>query len=211
MRESPRRIGAFVTDDTNERRHDQTWRVRERRLVLDADPWLRVWSEDLELPNGREVDEFFTIEMPDYVVVVAVTDDGLIVTERGYKHGARRICVSLPAGFVEPGEDPAEAARRELLEETGYCAQRWESLGSFINDGNRGSGEGHLYLARGARRVADPDSGDLETVSIELVSLNDLLAATRRGEVGDIPNAAAIGLAASQLLRETGSLPGQDC
>ncbi len=185
------------------------WRVRRRRLALQADPWLRVWSEDLELPDGRQVDEFFTIEMPDYVVVVALTPGG-VVTERGYKHGARRVCLSLPAGFVEPGEDPAQAARRELLEETGYQAEGWESLGSFINDGNRGSGRGHLFLARGAQHVAEPDSGDLESVTIALMSLHDLLEAAHRGEVGDIPNAAAIALAAARLLRETGPSGGLD-
>ena len=179
------------------------WRIRRRHLVLQADPWLRVWSEDLTLPDGREVTEFFNVEMPDYVVVVAVTADGQIVAERGYKHGPRRVCVSLPAGFVEPGEVPEEAARRELLEETGFSAGTWETLGSFINDGNHGCGTGHLYLARDARKVTDPDSGDLETVTIDLMSLDDLLEATYSGDVGDIPNAAVIGLAAVRLLRET--------
>ncbi len=181
------------TDDT------QGWRVRRRQQVLNADPWLRVWREDLELPDGREVDRFFTIEMPDYVVIVAITTADLILTLRGYKHGPRRICTSLPAGFVEPGEAPLDAARRELLEETGHAAERWESLGSFVNDGNRGGGSGHLFLARGARPVAEPNSGDLERVTVERVSLADLLRAAGNGDIGDIPNAAALGLAAARL------------
>lgn len=199
-----------MSEHTRERLLAEHWRIRRRLLVLRADPWLRVWSEDLELPGGRQVDEFFTVEMPDYVVVVAVATDGQIVTERGYKHGPRRVCVSLPAGFVEPGEDPAQAAQRELLEETGYQAAEWESLGSFMNDGNRGSGRGHLFLAYHARQVREPDSGDLELVTINLMSLDDLLEATRRGEVGDIPNVAAIGLAAARVPRGTASGTDRD-
>lgn len=177
----------------------QDWRVRRRQQVLNGDPWLRVWQEDLELPDGREVDRFFTIEMPDYVVIVATTTDGRILTLRGYKHGPRRVCTSLPAGFIEAGEAPLDAARRELLEETGYEAERWETLGRFVNDGNRGGGSGHLFLARGATPVAEPNSGDLEGATVELVSLSDLLHAAADGDIGDIPNAAALGLAAVRL------------
>jgi ADP-ribose pyrophosphatase len=177
----------------------QRWRVRQRQLVLNADPWLRVWREDLALPDGRDVDRFFTIEMPDYVVIVATTQDGRILTLRGYKHGPRRVCTSLPAGFIEAGEEPLDAARRELLEETGYQAERWETLGSFVNDGNRGGGSGHLFLARGARPVTAPHSGDLERATVELFSLAELLHAAAHGDIGDIPNAAALGLAAVRL------------
>jgi len=177
----------------------QDWYVRRSELVLNGDPWLRVWHEDLQLPDGREVDRFFTIEMPDYVVIVATTMDDRILTLRGYKHGPRRVCTSLPAGFIEAGEAPLDAARRELLEETGYEAERWEPLGSFVNDGNRGGGSGHLFLASGAGPVAEPNSGDLETAAVELFTLADLLQAARDGEIGDIPNAAALGLAAARL------------
>lgn len=177
----------------------QHWRLRQRQLVLNADPWLRVWREDLELPDGRDVDRFFTIEMPDYVVIVATTTDDRILTLRGYKHGPRRVCTSLPAGFIEAGEAPLDAARRELLEETGHQAERWETLGSFVSDGNRGGGSGHLFLARGARPVTEPQSGDLERVTVELFSLAELLHAAELGDIGDIPNAAALGLAAVRL------------
>lgn len=175
------------------------WHVRRRQQVLNADPWLRVWREDLELPDGRAVERFFTIEMPDYVVIVASTADNQILTLRGYKHGPRRICTSLPAGFIEAGEAPLDAARRELLEETGYMAAHWESLGSFVNDGNRGGGSGHLFLAREASVVTEPNSGDLENATVELCSLADLLLAAEHGDIGDIPNAAALGLAAVRL------------
>ncbi len=177
----------------------EDWTIRHRHLALDASPWLRVWREDLLLPDGREVDGFLNIEMRDYVVVVAITAEGAVVTERGYKHGPRRVCLSLPAGYIEQGEDPGDAARRELQEETGYVAERWEPLGAFTNDGNRGGGCGHLFLAREARLVSEPNSGDLEAVTIELLTFDTLLAAVSSGDVAVIANATAIALAVLRL------------
>jgi ADP-ribose pyrophosphatase len=111
------------------------------------------------------------------------------------------VCVNLPAGYLEPGEDSLEAAKRELLEETGYSANEWSFLGAFWEDGNRGCGRAHIYLATGAQRVAEPDSGDLEEMVIDLMTLPDLFEATRRGETPVLGIAAALGLAAEALRR----------
>ena len=175
------------------------WETLARREVLDRHPWLRVWSEDVRLPDGRVIADFSTLEMPDYAMVVALTDDNLVVAEHNYKHGPRRSGLHLPAGYLESGEDPLSAAQRELLEETGYTAADWTPLGSFAIDGNRGGGTGHFFLARSATRIAAPDAGDLEEIAVVLLPLDALLAATRNGEVNVLSVAAAIGLAAAAL------------
>jgi ADP-ribose pyrophosphatase len=177
----------------------RNWETTARREVLDRRPWLRVWSEDVRLPDGRVIADFSTIEMPDFVMVVALTEEGLVVAERNYKHGPRRVGLHLPAGYVEPGEDPLLAAQRELLEETDYAAAEWTPLGTFVNDGNRGSGSGFYFLARGAREAATPDAGDLEEIEVVLLPLATLLAATRTGEVAVLSTAAALGLAKASL------------
>jgi ADP-ribose pyrophosphatase len=177
------------------------WKTVARREVLDAHPWLSVWEEDLELPAGRRVEGYYTVEMPDYVVIVALTIDGHVVVERGYRHGPRRICLTLPAGYIEHGEEPLAAARRELLEETGYVADQWQALGSFTSNGNRGCGVAHMFLAQHARQVAEPDAGDLEEMVIELMSLPRLTQAVQQGEVAELAAAAAICLALSTQLR----------
>jgi ADP-ribose pyrophosphatase len=173
----------------------RNWETLSRRNVVDGHPWVRLWAEDVQLPDGRVVADYFTIEMPDYVIVVALTPEDRVVVERNYKHGPRRVCLNLPAGYVEHGEEPLAAARRELLEETGYAAEEWLALGGFTNDGNRGCGMGHLFLARRAQKVAEPDAGDLEEMEIDLMSLDEVLDAVRRGDVAVLSVAAAIGLA----------------
>lgn len=191
-----------MTDNDPSERHAERWRVRSRRLAFDAEPWLRVWHDDLLLPDGREVPGFLGLEMPDYAVVMAVTPDGRVVAERGYKHGPGRVCLTLPAGYINPGEEPLDAAQRELREETGFVAERWERLGAFTNDGNRGGGSGHLFLAHGARQTVEPDDGDLETIRVELLPLDSLLDDVTRGEFAMIANAAAIALALLHLAGE---------
>jgi ADP-ribose pyrophosphatase len=82
--------------------------------------------------------------MPDYVNVVAVTDACLFIMFRQTKYSVAGIALAPVAGYLEPGESPLSAARRELLEETGHETNDWTTLGSFAVDGNRGCGTGHL-------------------------------------------------------------------
>ena len=175
------------------------WKVRDSRALLSRPPWVDVEQETVELPDGRVVGDFYTVRLPDFAVVLALTPLREVVTLRHYRHGAGAVVLSLPAGHVDAGEDPGEAAARELLEESGYAAQRLEEMGRFIVDGNRGCGWCHCFLATGCWRVAEPAAQDLAEASVELApwdGLRDLLAA---GEFGELACAAAVGLGLLRL------------
>src|SRR5438445_2448374 len=171
------------------------WKMRTRRSELQRHPWLEVFRETVELPGGRLVDDFYTVEMQDFVVTAAFTVSGDVVVERLYRHGSRRVTWSLPAGYVHEGEEPLGSAMRELREETGYEADRWTAAGRFIVDGNRGCGWCHCFVAHGARRVGDPVSDDLADVEVSELAWDRLLELLAAGEVTDLAVAAAIGLA----------------
>jgi ADP-ribose diphosphatase len=128
-------------------------------------------------------------------VIVPFTADGQIVTIRSYKHGPRRVSLSLPAGLIDADEAPESAARRELVEETGYEAASWERIGSFVVESNYGLNIEHAFIARGANKVREPASGDLEEILVELHTPGEVLAAVRTGDVAQLSSAAAIGLA----------------
>ena len=91
-------------------------------------PWLTVRHDQVRLPDGRINPEFYVLEYPDWVNVIAITEDGMFVLERQYRHGLGKTCYEIPAGVIENGETPLEAAKRELQEETGYGEGEWETL-----------------------------------------------------------------------------------
>lgn len=178
---------------------------------MDASPRLRAWVDDVTLPDGREIDGYYQLWQPDYAVILpvlgALGKEPTCLTLRRYKHGVRRVNLGLPAGALEPGETPEEAARRELLEETGCTASKWMALSSYVVDGNRGLGRAHAFLALGVEKVQEPTVDDLEEIQIEFAGLADLEAALLDGEVATLGAAAgiAVGLLAlkSILSRES--------
>ncbi|MGF7176250.1 NUDIX hydrolase [Azospirillum doebereinerae] len=178
------------------------WTVLGSRDLLDASPYLKVRAETVELPDGRRVDSFYQVDQPDYALMFVETEDGHVVMLRTYKHGARRVSLTFPAGALAPGEDPLAAAKRELLEETGYESDDWTGLGAFVVQGNHRGCACHMFHARNARKVAEPDSGDLEEMRIELHSPNDLIDAAARGDYAFLPVIAMLGAVLLPGLRE---------
>ena len=185
------------------------WQVLKTSEVFSADPWLTLSVQQVRVPDGRVIDDYYQLSLPDFIVVFAETGKGEVIMIRQYKHGARRTSLTLPGGLVEKGEAPEAAAKRELLEETGYQADSWKSLGSYVVNGNLGCGQGHFFMAAGAKQVQEPASGDLETMEIELLTLERLAEALRSGEVMLLNHAAAIAMAmtaegASREVQQTG-------
>jgi ADP-ribose pyrophosphatase len=166
-----------------------------KKRVLDMGKYLVVENHSVELPDGRVIHDWPWIITPDYVNVVAVTNDGKFPVFRQTKYSIEGTTLAPVGGYLDPGEDPLTAAKRELLEETGYEAGDWTHLGSFAVDGNRGGGIANLYLARDARHVAEIDSDDVEEQELLLLSRSEMEAALDAGEFKLLPWATNIALA----------------
>jgi len=98
------------------------WKTLDSRYLI-RDPWMVLRADRCETERGVTVDPFYVQEPPDWVQIVAFDRDDRILLVQQYRHGAGVVSRELPCGKIEAGEDPAEAARRELLEETGCVAQ----------------------------------------------------------------------------------------
>jgi ADP-ribose pyrophosphatase len=101
--------------------------------------------------------------------------------------------------MLEPNETPIKAAKRELLEETGYEASDWVNLGSYILDPNRGIATMHLFLAFNAKRVAEPNSDDLEDQELLLLSRDEIENALKDGEFKILAWSAVVAMALNNL------------
>ena len=173
----------------------QPWKTLSRRTILNHSKYLAVEEHAVELPDGRVIPDWPWIITPDYVNVAAMDSDGRFLVFRQNKYGIDGTSFAPVGGYLEPGEDPLAAARRELLEETGYAADDWIDLGHYVVGGNRGIATGYLYLARGAARVADPDADDLEEMELLFLSRDEVEAALKAGEFKVLSWATAMALA----------------
>lgn len=171
------------------------WKTLEKRKIFTAKPWIQLSVEKVRLPDGRVVDDFYQTRFLDCVVVFAQTREGKVLVERQYKHGIRKVTVTLPTGGVEEGEEPLATARRELEEETGYVSKDWQYLGCFASLGNMGGAHVHMFQALDAKQLTNPTSGDLEEMEIILMDPQELIEAVRTREISILSTVATILLA----------------
>ena len=107
------------------------WNIKETERVLDSE-YVKVDKDDVLLPHGREIRDFYKVIIKDCAAIVALTADGKGVLKKEYRHCYRQDLIEIPAGVLEDGENPLEAAKRELQEETGYRSAKWTYLGKTV-------------------------------------------------------------------------------
>lgn len=169
----------------------EPWDILSTEHLLQ-NPFLCVRRERVRVPTGEEAD-YYINEREGWAAVFGVTPEGKVVLNRQYKHGVRRVITELPAGSIDPGESPEEAARREFLEETGYEAGDLEFIARYAIDPTSCDGFMYLYYANPVRRVGPRTSTDpLERIENILVDVSDLRTMIGSGEIDAMGQVAAI-------------------
>lgn len=118
------------------------WKLLSTEYLVNA-PWLKVAKEKCELPNGKVIDDFYTLWQPDWVLILARTKEGKWVMTEQYRHGTGKIALEFPAGIINKGETPEQAAVRELQEECGY-GLKVNSKQWLVNRGIKGAARSNL-------------------------------------------------------------------
>lgn len=137
----------------------------------------------VRLPNGEEATREYIVH-PGAVLVIPVLPDGKLVFERQFRYPLGRSFVELPAGKIDPNEDPLVTGQRELLEETGYSAEHWEFVATLHPCIGYSSEAIHIYLASGLS-LGNHKRDDEEFLEIFTMRLPEAMTAMKRGEITD--------------------------
>lgn len=146
-------------------------------------PWLTVRHDQVRLPDGRINPEFYVLEYPDWVNVIAITEDGRFVMERQFRQGLGKTCFEIPAGVLEKGETALEAARRELMEETGYGEGTWEEIMTVSGNCSTTSNLTHCFVAKGVRKVSGQHLDSTEDLCVYLLTLEQVRELLRSDKI----------------------------
>ena len=162
----------------------QKWKLLESKYIIQR-PWATLRVDKLELPNGNIKDEYYVLEYPTWVNMVAITEDDKVLFVKQYRHGADDIFVELAAGVVEDGEEPEIAARRELLEETGYAFDSIEYICQLYANPATSGNLTYTYLLQGGRKIQEQDldsSEDIEVIAMSIAEAKQFLFDNKIGQ-----------------------------
>ena len=155
----------------------------ERKTVF-ATPWFQL----IESPSGEKYPNY-SIQAPDFVTILAVTEKKEILLVRQFRHAVQRMTLEIPAGHIEIGETPEQAARKELVEETGYIAENFELLACVPYSPARFTNQLWCYFASDARRAPDVE---LETGMNGILYSQGLKALLAEPDFGSAGNWAVL-------------------
>lgn len=150
------------------------WKLKSTERILDSD-YVKVDKDDVILPRGREIKDFYKVTIKDCAAIVALTTDGKVVLKKEYRHCYRRDLIEIPAGVLEENEDPLNAAKRELQEETGYRSEKWTYLGKTVESSAKLTNFMYIYLAEGCEKVSDQKLDYGEDIDVLEVEFDDAI------------------------------------
>jgi ADP-ribose pyrophosphatase len=172
--------GNEVTDLEVTNLTTNSWPRITRRSTTRISPWVNLVEREVEFSPAAERQVYHSFKGSDYVIVLAITPDGLIPLVRQYRPAVEGFTLEFPAGMIEPGEDAANTARRELLEETGLPTNAIHPLGVNKTDAGRLGNRVHSFFIETAAQL--PDFKSEEGVVMRLVTPSELVDLVRSGE-----------------------------
>ena len=144
---------------------------------------MRLRVDEIELPDGTIVPNYYVRESLGYVVAFPLTDEGRIVLVRQYRYGSDAIHLELPAGVLDDDEEPIACAARELAEETGYEAAEWQFVADWYVEPVRSAAKAYVFYATGARKTREPDPDPTEALQVELATFDEFRAMLSDGRI----------------------------
>lgn len=175
------------------------WKVLQSEYIFNDPPWLTVRKEKCELPNGKVMPAYYTLEYPTWATCFALTREGKAVFVKQYRHGLGVISLETPGGVVDKGEDVAQAIARELREETGYRFETFHFLGKISANPATTNNYMHMYLATGGEKVGEQDLDETEEVEVHLFTIEEVRQLLRDRQIVQALHTSCIFFALDKL------------
>lgn len=149
------------------------WETLSSEYLVQA-PWAVLRKDVCRMPNGHIVPEYYVLEYPDWVNMVALTAENEFVLVKQYRHGVKQDVLEVPGGVIDPGEDALSAAKRELLEETGYRFDTIEEISTLFPNPATANNRTYTYLLTGGVKVQEQALDEQEEIDVILASPDEL-------------------------------------
>ncbi|MFS0518559.1 NUDIX hydrolase [Nostoc sp. UIC 10607] len=168
------------------------WKILKSKMVL-AHPWCQVRQDEIELPNGKIIDDYFVSIKPDVAMILPITSNREIIFVRQYRHAVGEFFLELPAGNFDPTKESAElAAIRELTEETGYIPHEFKKIGTLYDKPSKDTNKIHLFLAGNVRKAGEQQLDITEEIEVILIPVESVLEKIIQGEIAVAGTVAAL-------------------
>ena len=160
----------------------KSWKILFSEYLI-KNKWLTVRKDHVKLPTGVEVDDYYVLEYPDWVTIIAITDGGQYVLERQYRHGLQKTYYEICGGTIEIGEDALTSAKRELLEETGYEGGEWTSFMTTSPNPAAMTNVCYTFVAKGVKKLKGQHLEPTEDIDVVEMTEEELLKVMEDGQI----------------------------
>ena len=161
---------------------EKMWKIKKTERILDSE-FVKVDKDDVTLPQGREIKDFYKVTIKDCAAIMAITPDNRIILKKEYRHCYGKELIEVPAGVLEDGEEPIQAAKRELEEETGYTSEKWAYLGKTVESSAKLTNYMYIYLAEDCKKVSNQKLDYGEDIEVIEVGLNEAIEMIMNNEI----------------------------
>ena len=170
---------------------NKLWKVLSRKTVYDGSPYLKISIDTIELPNGKIINDYHRIDIEDAVMLIVENDKKELLVYKEYRHGIGDISLTFPAGGIENEEDLFDAAKRELLEETGYLANTYKLISNYKVSGSYMFSNLSFIKVSDILKSVEPIEKDMENPDILWLSKQDVKLAIKNNEFKGLTYATA--------------------